>query len=142
MKRVYLIGSLRNPVVPEFGRTLRRAGLEVFDDWHAAGPEADDHWQKYETAKGLSFIQALKGAAAQHVFAFDKHNLDASDAAVLILPAGKSGHLELGYMAGKGKKTYILIDKEPDRFDVMYCFATGVFASPTALSAELQRVLA
>jgi len=142
MKRVYLIGSLRNPVVPELGRTLRRAGLEVFDDWHAAGPEADDHWQKYEQARGHSFIQALKGAAAQHVFAFDRENLDASDAAVLILPAGKSGHLELGYMAGKGKKTYILIDKEPDRFDVMYCFATGVFTSPNALSAELQRVLA
>lgn len=142
MKRVYLIGSLRNPVVPEFGRTLRRAGLEVFDDWHAAGPEADDHWQKYEQAKGNNFIQALKGAAAQHVFAFDRENLDASDAAVLILPAGKSGHLELGYMAGKGKKTYILIDKEPDRFDVMYGFATGVYQLPGLLVDELKRVLA
>lgn len=142
MKRVYLIGSLRNPRVPELGRSMRRAGLEVFDDWHAAGPEADDHWQKYEQAKGNSFIQALKGAAAQHVFAFDRENLDASDAAVLVLPAGKSGHLELGYMAGKGKKTYILIDGDPDRFDVMYCFATGVFLQPNLLIDELKRALA
>jgi nucleoside 2-deoxyribosyltransferase len=142
MKRVYLIGSLRNPRVAELGNTLRRAGLEVFDDWHAAGPEADDHWQKYEQAKGNSFIQALKGAAAQHVFAFDRENLDASDAAVLVLPAGKSGHLELGYMAGKGKKTYILMDKEPERFDVMYCFATSVHMMPVPLIDELKRVLA
>lgn len=142
MKRVYLIGSLRNPRVPELGRTMRRAGLDVFDDWHAAGPEADDHWQKYEQAKGNNFVQALKGAAAQHVFAFDCENLDASDAAVLVLPAGKSGHLELGYMAGKGKKTYILIDSDPERFDVMYNFATGVFLQPTILMDELKRTLA
>jgi nucleoside 2-deoxyribosyltransferase len=84
----------------------------------------------------------LKGAAAQHVFAFDRENLDASDAAVLVLPAGKSGHLELGYMAGKGKKTYILMDKEPERFDVMYCFATSVHMMPVPLIDELKRALA
>ena len=125
-KRIYLIGSLRNAEVAKLGNLLRNEGFDIFDDWHAAGPEADDFWQKYEIAKGNNFRQALAGAAAQNVFAFDKRNLDASDAVIMVMPAGKSGHLELGYMAGKGKKTCIFMNGEPERFDVMYNFADYV----------------
>ena len=49
------------------------------------------------------------------------------EAAVLVLPAGKSGHLELGFMAGMGRKTYVLYQEEPERWDLMYKFADGVF---------------
>jgi hypothetical protein len=50
--------------------------------------------------------------------------LDAATDVVLVLPAGKSGHLELGYCAGKGKRTYILLEADADpRWDVMYQFA-------------------
>lgn len=136
-KRTYLIGSLRNPRVPVLGNKMRKAGINVFDDWYAAGPEADDCWQAYEKERGRPMAEALKGAHALDVFAFDKRNLDNSDSAVLALPAGKSGHLELGYMAGKGKRAYILLDGEPDRFDVMYNFATGVFTDEDALITEL-----
>lgn len=127
MKSIYLIGSLRNPAVPALGQELRQRGFDVFDDWMAAGPEADDFWQKYEKFRGHSFDQALAGHAAQHVFKFDKFHLDRCDAAILLLPAGKSGHLELGYMIGSGKPGFILMDKEPERYDVMYNFASGVF---------------
>ena len=71
------------------------------------------------------------------MFNFVRSNLDASDAAVLIWPAGKSGHLELGYMAGKDKLTYIVIDGEPERFDVMLNFADKVFTNYEDLIAEL-----
>jgi len=108
---------------------LRGLGHEVFDDWYAAGPEADDYWQKYERAKGSTFAGALAGFAAQHVFAFDKKHLDACDIAVMVMPAGKSAHLELGYCKGIGKKTVIYMDKEPERFDVMYNFADKVCTS-------------
>jgi hypothetical protein len=128
-KSFYLIGSLRNPQIPVIGNKLREAGYEVFDEWMAAGPEADDCWQEYSDSRGHSYKEALKGYAAQHVFEFDLHHLNRCDAAILVLPAGKSGHLELGYMAGKGKPTYILFDKVPERYDVMYNFATDVFFS-------------
>lgn len=129
--KVYLIGSLRNELVPKIAGELR-AGLpraEIFDDWYAAGPEADDYWKAYEKARGHDYPTALAGYAAQHVFNFDRHHLDTSDAAILVLPAGRSGHLELGYMAGKGRRSYILLDgsySEEDRFDVMYNFADVV----------------
>lgn len=125
MRSIYLIGSLRNPEVPKVAEKLRIAGFEVFDDWYAAGPEADDYWQRYEQARGHSFAEALQGYAAKHVYAYDREHLDRCDVGVLLMPAGKSAHLELGYMAGRGKRTFILLDKEPERFDVMYQFATG-----------------
>jgi len=55
------------------------------------------------------------------------------------MPAGKSCHLELGYMVGKGKKCYVLFDKEPDRWDIMYGFATDVFFSLDELKKELEQ---
>lgn len=140
MTKIYLIGSLRNENVPKIAANLRLEGHEVFDDWFAAGPEADDYWQKYELNKGHNYKEALNGYAAKHVFSFDKHHLDRNEAAVLLLPAGKSGHLELGYFIGKGKPGYILFDGYmPDRWDVMYQFATNVFFDAADLIKELEK---
>ena len=134
---VYLIGSLRNPEIPKIAKKLRAYDLEVFDDWFAAGPIADDSWQEYESGRGHSFSEALRGYAAKHVFAFDFHHLNRADAAILALPAGKSGHLELGYMIGSGKPGYILLDKEPERFDQMYQFAEGVYLDIDSLAKRI-----
>ena len=135
--KVYLIGSLRNPAVPEFANELRSHDIEVFDDWFAPGPEADDFWQKYEQSKGKSLEEALQGYAARHIFEFDFRHLNEADVGILFLPAGKSGHLELGYLEGLKKKTYILFHEKPERWDVMYCFATKVFFDKKQLIDEL-----
>jgi len=137
---IYLIGSLRSPRVPETAGVLRAAGFEVFDDWYAAGPEADDYWQKYEKERGHTFAQALDGFPAYHVYEYDRFHIDRSDAGVLVLPAGKSGHLELGYLIGSGKPGYILLNEEPERFDVMYRFAKGVYTKLDELITALPRL--
>jgi hypothetical protein len=134
---IYLIGSLRNPYVPNVACRMRDAGLDVFDDWWSAGPEADDAWQAHEQLRGRSYVEALYGAHATNVFRFDREHLLMADAAVLLAPAGKSAHLELGWMLGQGKPGYVLLDGEPDRFDVMLRFATGVFMDLDALIKEL-----
>jgi len=125
-KVVYLIGSLKNPRIPDVAEALRNAGYEVVDDWYAPGPEADDWWQRYEKRRGRNFREALRGLHVQHVFEFDKYHLDRCDIAVLVMPAGKSAHLELGYAIGRGKHGFILLDKEPERFDIMARFARDV----------------
>lgn len=139
---IYLIGSLRNPTVPQLANDLRKEGYEVFDDWYAAGPEADDYWQKYEKERGNDLAQALNGYAATHVFEYDRSHLDRAAVGVLVLPAGRSGHLEAGYLIGQNKPVYILLDKEPERFDVMYRFAAGVFVDKAPLFEILYGILA
>lgn len=138
-KKLYLIGSMRNPKVPKLGIELRKHGYDVFDDWHCSGPEADDFWQAYEKERGRSYKEALAGEHARNVFEFDQHHIDASDALVLVMPAGKSAHMELGYARGKGKKTYVLFEEEPERFDIMYRFATAVCFSVEELLEELKK---
>lgn len=135
---IYLIGSLRNPEVPKLAQRLREEGFSVFDDWFAAGPEADDKWRDYEQARGRSYLQALEGHAAQHVFWYDYKHLDDADVVVLMLPAGKSGHLEFGWAIGTGKKGYILLDSA-ERWDVMYKFATAVYDNVEQLVERLKR---
>lgn len=116
--------------MPETASQLRISlpEWEIFDDWYSAGPEADDYWKAYEKEKGHGYQEALSGYAAEHVFGFDKSHLDSSSAGVLLLPAGRSGHLELGYLAGRGAFTAIVLtpEYEEDRFDVMYKFADVV----------------
>ena len=136
MMTTYLIGSLRNPAIPTIAKRLRDVGVDVFDDWYAAGPEADDIWRKYELERGRSYTQALEeGWHATHVWEYDKHHLDRCDSGILVLPCGRSGHLELGYLAGQGKPTYILLDN-PDRWDIMYLFASKVYTSLDDLVKE------
>ena len=124
---IYLIGSLRNPEIPYIGNRLREKGFEVFDDWFAGGKIADDEWQAYEGIRGTDYKTALRGYAARHVFEFDLFHLHRADIGILVLPSGKSGHLEIGWMLGQGKPGYVLFDKEPDRLDCMYQFATEIF---------------
>lgn len=122
---IYLIGSLRNPSIPTIANTLRSHRFDVFASWAAAGPHADDYWRDFERSQGYSYEEALQQPAAQHIFSFDRHWLDKATTAVLVQPAGKSGHLELGWALGRGKKGFILLDN-PDRWDVMALFADGV----------------
>ena len=134
---IYVIGSMRSPRAPQVAKELRHAGYEVFDDWFAPGPDADDCWQAYEKARGHTYAEALAGPHAKTVFNFDLQHLRRATAVVLVLPAGKSAHLELGWSLGQGKPGFILLDGEPERYDVMYQFATAICEDIHRLILEL-----
>ncbi len=137
---IYIIGSLKNEKIPHIAKKIREIGFEVFDDWFSPGPEADDFWRKYEKIRGSTYKQALNNWAGKHIFEFDKFHIDRANIGILIMPAGKSAHLELGYMIGQGKKTYVFFDKEPERWDVMYQFAENVFFKEEELLEELKKI--
>lgn len=121
----------------DLANDLRAFGYDVFDDWITPGPEADGFLFEWSKKRKLSYRGALKSYAAQHVFDFDKHHIDRCDIGILVMPAGRSAHLELGYIIGSGKKGFILFDQEPERFDVMYNFATDVFFNKQDLMEHL-----
>lgn len=141
MKVVYLIGALRNQQIVELGNKIRAMGFDVFDEWINPGPEADEFWQKYEARRKRTYKEALNSYHAKHIFEFDKTHLDRADICILVMPAGKSGHLELGYAAGTKKKTYVLFEKEPERYDLMYRFCEDVFMNENELIEELKKHL-
>jgi hypothetical protein len=142
-KVIYLIGSLRhNEMVNKIGVQLREAGYDVFDDWSSVGPEADDYWKEYAQRRDMTYKEALNGWSAEHVFEFDKAHLDRADMAILVHPAGKSCHLELGYVIGSGKPGIIYWPEgEPpqERWDVMVKFARTAFSFEELLE-ELKEV--
>lgn len=138
MSKVYLIGSLRNPDIPAVANAIRQLGFDVFDDWYAAGNEADDKWKEYEQGRGRTFEEALDGYAANHVFEFDKAHLMGAGIVVLLMPAGKSGHMEFGWAVGRGAHGVICIEDDSDRWDVMYRFADKVVRGPGKLLQYLK----
>ena len=140
-KVIYLIGSLRDRNVPIIGEQLRKAtGFEIFDQWWTASEDADDWLRDYFKFRGLSYKDAIHSYAAKHIFDFDKHHLDRSDIGVMVMPSGKSCHLELGYLIGCGKPGYVLFDAVPERVDIMYNFATDIFFNTEDLINELRKV--
>lgn len=135
---IYLVGSLKNGEgIRPVAKALRDRGFNVFDDWLSAGPDADDFLRDHFKARGMNFAEALKSPAAQHIFVFDKKFIEQADTVVLVMPAGKSGFLELGWALGKGKKGYILFTEDPERIDIMMNFADGIFYSVDELVEEL-----
>jgi hypothetical protein len=141
-KVLYLIGSLRNPRVPELAKRLRKElpDVEVFDDWYSAGFEADDMWKTYEQGRGRDYQQALAGYAAKHVWEFDKHHLDRASHVLLVLPAGKSGHMEVMYgRYGVRAETAILLDPEDCRWDVMYQFIPTILSNDNDIAGWINK---
>ena len=139
---LYMIGSLRNEEIPRLANYFENhTGVKIFDSWFAAGPLADDSWRDYETVRMRKYKDALKGYAARHVFEFDRFHLDRCDGGILVLPSGKSGHLEAGYLCGQDKPVWVFMPTKdmPERWDVMYQFCSGgVFHTEESLAASIR----
>lgn len=124
--KVYIGGALANPEIVRLTRALLDAGYDAFSEWYTPGKEADVLWRDYELALGYTYREALQRPSAKNTFSFDKRHIDGSDIFVMVLPCGKSAHLELGYAIGRGMPGIIYMPNEPERWDVMYGFATRV----------------
>ncbi len=61
----------------------------------------------------------LQHPIAQAGFKSDMDALRECDVCLLVLPCGRSAHLELGWAAGAGKKTVVL-EPDPIEPDLMY----------------------
>jgi nucleoside 2-deoxyribosyltransferase len=144
---VYMIGSLKNEKIPYIAKEIREISekFEVFDDWFSPGPEADDFWRNFEKVRGSTYKQALNNYAGKHIFEFDKYHIDKADIGILVMPAGKSGHMELGYLIGRNKPCFVFFEEEPERWDVMYQFVMekgAVCFSKQELFNELKKLVA
>jgi len=80
--------------------------------------------EKNMSLKGLDVTSFFKDPRVQKVFLEDVRSLDNAEACLLILPSGRSAHLEAGYVKGQGKWLVIWTAEHfCEDFDVMHCFA-------------------
>ena len=139
-RRIYVASSWRNQYQPGVVDALRDAGHDVYDfrnpkpgdtgfQWSAIDPD----WQQWS---GDAYRAALVHPIAEAGFANDFEAMQWADTCVLVLPSGRSAHLEAGWMAGRGKEVFVLMfgENEPE---LMYKFANAICLSVGELLKRL-----
>lgn len=116
--KIYVASSWRNTVQPYVVPSLRQyESAEVYDfrapqknggkGFHWS--EIDPSWQSWnaeEFRKNLDHELACRG------FEADMTSLKEADATLLVMPCGRSAHLELGYACGRGQETAIYLPED------------------------------
>ena len=143
--KIYLASSWRNKYQPTLVQVLRGIGYDVYDfrnptegdngfSWRQITDEPPERW----SAEKL--VEVLGNPIARRGFDLDMNALRGCDVCVLFLPCGRSAHLELGWAAGAGKKTFVLLDNPISEPELMYLMCTKVCASLDDLKKALKEI--
>lgn len=130
MSKIYVAASWKTPRQPEVVERLRKEGHEVYDFRHPAPGDDGFSWKQLDgvpagdTKAGwpaADVLRALAQPRAREGFENDMRALRDAEVCVLVLPCGKSAHLELGWAVGAGRRTVVLLDDpaEPDLMHLM-----------------------
>ncbi len=141
MARIYLASSWRNTRQPVVAFELREAGHDVYDFRHPGGKKTDNGIEYATPTRGLpnegfqwseidpkwrdwtpnQYREAVQSQIASHGFTQDFRAMQWADTCVLLLPSGRSAHLEAGWMSGAGKRTCLLMEdkQEPELMNLM-----------------------
>ncbi len=142
---IYVASSWRNDAQPVVVGLLREAGFRVYDfkdpsndkgafRWSDLGIERPEDWPPERCIEFLSHPRAEEG------FRQDFEAMRASDACVLVLPAGRSANLEAGWFVGSGRPLVVL--KDHGNPDLMYKMATRIVARVEQIAPALSEVFA
>ena len=129
MAKIYVASSWRNLEQPGVVAMLRADGHEVYDfrnPPHGRGgfawSDIDPEWQEW-TAK--DYRNALQTPIAEDGYRSDMDGMEWADCCVLVLPCGRSAHLEAGWFAGQGKKVFVLT-KDGEEPELMAKMCTDI----------------
>lgn len=116
---IYVASSWRNQGQPTIVSLLANMGHEVYDFRHPAAGNNGFHWTEIDARwkdwTPEECVDALDDPIAERGFAFDFAAMQRADAFVGVMPFGISASLEMGWAAGHGKPTALLLsDGEPE----------------------------
>lgn len=121
---VYVASSWRNPIYEGVTAILTAAGIPHYDfrnpegstgfSWDQVGGRPFSREESVEDYKRM-----IDHPAARAGFDADFAAMQKADTFVLVLPCGKSAHLELGWAVGQGKRTAVLLE-DPIEPELMY----------------------
>jgi hypothetical protein len=122
---VYVASSWRNMMQQATVYTLRAAGFDVYDfqnppDGAGFGFEQVDLPPGDAPIPVRTYLEALQKPRAIDGFNADMDALKNSDICILVLPCGRSAHLELGWAAGAGKRTCVYAPEPTLTPELMY----------------------
>jgi hypothetical protein len=138
---VYVASSWRNPMQDAVVATLNAAKIDCYD-FKAPEGGTGFHWSEVgvqssgETPE--AYLDGLKHPRALAGFDSDWAAMAKADACILVLPCGRSAHLEAGWMIGQHKPTAIYLTERPMVTpELMYLMADLVTPSMMELLAWL-----
>jgi hypothetical protein len=108
--------------------SLREAGHTVYD---FRNPESSFSWKQAASEEQLRDPRRFRDEVLTHPlakagFEADMGALRSADATVLVLPCGRSAHLELGWAAGVSQRTIVLLDDPVSEPELMYLACTHI----------------
>lgn len=118
--KIYLASSWRNKDQPSLVNHLRRIGHSVYDFRNPNNGNTGFNWRdidpNWATWSPIRFKECLMNPKARAGFQSDFDAMQRSDTCVLLLPSGRSAHLEAGWFAGQCKLllTYMPVKQEPE----------------------------
>lgn len=129
--KLYVASSWRNETYPIVVTRLRNEGHQVYDfrnptqdgnstDGGFRWRYIDSDWEKWNVDQ---FIAAMNHPLSQEAFGKDMDALMSSELLVLVMPCGRSAHLEMGYAVGSGIPTIIMMSN--DEPELMYKMASA-----------------
>jgi hypothetical protein len=142
-RKIYVASSWRNADQPAVVQSLRDEGHEVYDfrnptegNTGFAWSEIDKDWLNWNPIQFVHHVENSPIAAAG--FKLDRDALNWCDTCVLVLPCGRSAHLEAGYACGQGKDVVFMLS--PDKFEpeLMYLLGDGFVTNTTELVIALR----
>jgi hypothetical protein len=117
---IYVATSWRNKYQPDVVKALRAKGHEVYDFRHPNDNSEGFHWSdidpNWQQWTKEQYKEALNHPIAMQGFGRDMAALEKAEAVVMVLPCGRSAHLELGYAIGRHNLGIIYIPEaiEPE----------------------------
>jgi hypothetical protein len=149
MAKIYLASSWRNTAQPALVAALREDGHEVYDfrnppnatgfAWKQVGYDQDFIASGDVTPKDLvTYRRALKHPRAVEGFKSDFDAMKWADTFVLLLPCGRSAHLEAGWAAGAGKPVHVLLSTDRFEPELMYLLCAEIHQEESILRHVLR----
>ncbi|HYE32521.1 MAG TPA: hypothetical protein VEH27_13910 [Methylomirabilota bacterium] len=141
--KLYVASSWRNEAQQGVVASLRNAGHEVYDFKNPKPGNHGFHWSAvdpdWKAWSAESFRSLLKHPIAEAGFSNDWNAMLWADAGVLVLPSGRSAHIEAGYFVG-AKKPLIILLAEGQEPELMYKMATTLCLSIKEVLSALDQI--
>lgn len=134
--KIYLASSWRNKYYNGILKLLQKEHYHVYD-FRANGfswTSFDKNWENWDV---MDFWRGLQHPVAEKGFNKDFYAMRNADACVLVLPSGRSSHLEAGYFVGAGKSLLIYLP-ETIEAELMYRMANSICTNQKELLLQLK----